>query len=331
MYEQDVNNSIHFNLSKLILMGIISLVLCMSFIMSIFTPFPIAFAAVIYGRSKGYGIGVCTWLVSLLLSVTMFGDLTVFIAYTMSLIVAVLISEVVQRQLPPVRSMVKLGSSIIAMVGLFFLFLTQGLNVDLKANLVEQIKKNKEVFELQQEKLKQAEGASAENFEAMAMLSQPEVLATEVLKEAPSYFVIGTFLIIWANLFLLLRSHRMINLRSTPRYTERDLLSVKVPDQMIWAVIAALILAVWGESLGNSVFPIIGINVLKFLGIFYFFQGFGIYLDFLNFARITGFFRTVLVMLTIFTAAQFIAIVGLFDMFVNFRRFFKKNKNEGEQ
>ena len=299
--------------------------------MSIFTPFPIAFAAVVYGRSKGYAVGAITWLISLLLSITMFGDLTIFIAYTMSFIVAVMISEIVQRGMEPVRGMVRLGSGIVVLVGLFFVFLTQGLKIDLKASLVEQINRNKEIFELQQEKLKQAEGASAENFQAMAMLSQPEVLATEVLKEAPSYFFIGTFLVIWANLFLLLRSNRMLPFRTAPKFTERDLLVVKVPDHFIWVVITALILAIWGEELGNTVFPVVGVNVLKFMGIFYFFQGFGIYLDFLDFARISGFFRTVLVMLTIFTAAQFIAIVGLFDMFVNFRRFFKRNKNEGEQ
>lgn len=330
MYEQDVNNAIHFNLSKLILMGVISLVLCMSFIMSIFTPFPIAFAAIVYGRSKGYGVGIVTWLVSLLLSLSMFGDLTVFIAYTMSLTVSIMISEIIQRGISPVKGMVKLGSGIIVMVGLFFVFLTQGLNVDIKATLVEQLNKNKEVIELQQEKLKQAEGNSAADFEAMAMLSQPEVLATEVLKEAPSYFFIGTFLVIWANLFLLLRSNRMLRFGSTPKYTEKDLLNIKVPDHFIWAVIAGLIMAVWGAELGNSIYPIIGVNVLKLLGVFYFFQGFGIYLDFLDFAKVSGFFRTVLVMLTILTVARFIAVVGLFDMFVNFRKFLKRNTSEGE-
>ncbi len=331
MYEQDVKQqAIPFNSSKLILMGAISLILCMSFIMSIFTPFPIAFAAVIYGRVKGYGIGLATWLISLILSLTAFGDLTIFMAYSMSLVVAVAISEIVQRGISPVKGMVKFGGSLILAILFLLLIIVKGFNVDIKANLVEQIKNNKEIFELQKEKIEKAQTDTKESFDIIALLSQPEVLADEVLKEAPSYFFIGTFLIIWANLFLLLRSNRMVQKFVPPQYTEKDLLRIKVPDHFIWIVIVGFLMFLWGESLG-AVYPLIGMNILKFLGIFYFFQGFGIYLDFLDYARLTGFLRTVLVMLTILTAAQFIAIVGLFDMFVNFRRFFNRNKNEGEQ
>lgn len=331
MYEQDVNPAIPFNLSKLVLMGAISLVLCMSFIMSIFAPFPIAFSSVVYGRSKGYGLALVTWAISLLLSIGVFGDMTIFFAYSMSMVVAVGISEIVLRGISPIRGMVKFGAGLVLALSFVLLFIVKGMGVDLRANLVEQIKSNKEIFELQKEKLKQAEGGTQEGtFEMMALLSQPEVLADEILKEAPSYFFIATFLVIWANLFLLLRSNRMIQKFVPANYTEKDLLNVKVPDHFIWGVIVGFLLVLWGGSLGTT-YPIIGMNILKFLGIFYFFQGFGIYLAFLDFARIGGFFRTVLVMLTIFTAAQFIALVGLFDMFVNFRRFFKRNKNEGEQ
>lgn len=330
MYEQDVNQAIPFNFSKLVLMGAISLVLCMSFVMSIFTPFPIAFSVVVYGRSKGYGLGIVTWLISLLLSITMFGDMTIFMAYSMSMVVAAGVSEIVLRGISPMRGMVKLGGTIVVAISLIILFIVKGLNVDIKASLVEQIKSNKEVFELQKQKLKEAGEAKEGSFEMMALLSQPEVLAKEVLKEAPSYFFMATFLVIWANLFLLLRSYKMVQRGNRIPYTEKDLLNVKVPEHFIWIVIVGFLLLLWGESLG-SVYPLIGMNILKFLGVFYFFQGFGIYLAFLDFAKIGGFFRTVLVMLTIFTAAQFIAAVGLFDMFINFRRFFKRNKNEGEQ
>lgn len=298
--------------------------------MSIFTPFPIAFAAVIYGRNKGYGIGFVTWLISFVLSLTVFGDLTIFVAYTMALIVAVAISEIVQRGTPPVKGMVKFGSSLIFILSLFILVIVKGYNINIKANLVEQIKNNKEIFELQKEKIEKAQNDTKESFDIIALLSQPEVLAEEILKEAPSYFFIGIFLVIWANLFLLLRSNRMVQHFGPQKYTEKDLLKIKVPDHFIWFVIIGFLFVLWGEGLG-AIYPVIGMNILKCLGVFYFFQGFGIYLDFLDYARLKGFLRTVLVMLTILTAAQFIAVVGLFDMFVNFRRFFNKNKNEGEQ
>ena len=82
-------------------------------------------------------------------------------------------------------------------------------------------------------------------------------------------------------------------------------------------------MTMWGEFLGEWG-PVMGISLLKILGVFYFFQGFGIYVDFLDHVRIFGFLRSILVVLIVLTANQMLALVGLFDMFVNFRKFLKK-------
>ncbi len=62
---------------------------------------------------------------------------------------------------------------------------------------------------------------------------------------------------------------------------------------------------------------------------FYFFQGFGLYISFLNFMGLGGFLRAVLVIATVITANEVLAIFGLFDMFVNFRKYMKR-KDQGE-
>jgi hypothetical protein len=328
MIEQEVKPAIPFNLSKYLMMGAISLLLCFSMVMTIFAPFPIAFVILAFGRRKGYALGFVCLGLSLFFSQNIFHDPTVAFAYAASLVVAVGVAEIVLRKISPVRGMVKLGAGIIAFVSLLTMAIVQTTNFSVKETLVNQINQNRELFELQQEKLKNANAESGDTFDLVALLSQPEVLADEIIKEAPSYFFMGTFLVIWVNLFLLLRSNKIVKNVFTP-YTELALLRLKVPEHFIWVVIGAFVMYLWGESLGE-LYPVLGMNILKVMGIFYFFQGFGIYLSFLDYVKMTGILRTILVMLTIFTAAQVLAFIGLFDMFVNFRRFFKKNKNQGE-
>ncbi len=330
MNGQNISEVMPFNFTRLVLLGLTSILLCVSFLMSIFTPFPIALAAILYGRKKGYGIGIAAWFVCLVLTSNVFGDLTLFAFYSMALFIAIAISEITLRKMPPLKGLFTFGGSIIGLaVILIGASITVG-NINLKSALVEEINKSKKMLEVQKEKIQQSENNSKEAFEVVALLSQPKLLADEILKQAPSYFFMGTFLILWANLFLLLRSNRILKKWTKSDVSEVDLLNIKIPDNFIFLVIAGLVLAVFGESLG-TIYPVIGITILKCVGIFYFFQGFGIYLAFLDFVKFSGFFRTVLVMLTIFTASKLIALVGLFDMFVNFRRFFKKENNLGER
>jgi hypothetical protein len=43
-----------------------------------------------------------------------------------------------------------------------------------------------------------------------------------------------------------------------------------------------------------------------------------------------GFFRTILVVFTVFVAYWMLALIGVFDMFVNFRKLFLKMNSKGE-
>ena len=70
-----------------------------------------------------------------------------------------------------------------------------------------------------------------------------------------------------------------------------------------------------------------GFTIVKCLGIFYFFQGFGIFSDLLTFMGIMGFFRSLIVMVVIFMAYYLIVAAGLFDNWFDFRKYFEKPKN----
>jgi hypothetical protein len=106
------------------------------------------------------------------------------------------------------------------------------------------------------------------------------------------------------------------------------LLNFKVPFEFVLVLALGLILALFAEKLGSLQFETLGFTIIKCLGIFYFFQGFGVFSDMLNFLGVTGFFRTLLVMITIFMASYLIAVAGLFDNWFDFRKYFVKRNIE---
>lgn len=324
MNSQDINQALPFDKNRLAMLGVSSLLLCISFLMSIFTPFPIALAAVLYGRAKGYGMGAIAWIISLILSVYVFKDGTIVLIYSLSMLVTLAIAEITLRKVKPLKGLMVAGGSFLLLITLAFTYAVKVKDFNVKEELLTQLENSKELIEVQKNALKQSGTESKEAFEALALLNQPELIVDQVLKEAPSWFFITTFLVLWVNLFLVLKSNRVVRKWSKDQFSELELLRIKVPEHMIWPVIIALLLTVFGDQLGEW-YPVIGLNLLKCFGVFYFFQGFGIYLAFLDHVRIGGFIRTVLVMLTVLTAYQVIALIGLFDMFVNFRRFFKKD------
>ena len=329
MEPEDITQTLPFDRNRLAMLGVSSLLLCVSFLMSIFTPFPIALAAVLYGRKVGYGAGAIAWVVSIVLSVFVFQDGTIFLIYSLGMVAAIAISEIALRKVKPLKGMMFAGGSFLLLLSLIFTYAVKVNGLDAKKVLLNQLENSKEIIDAQKKSLEKSSGDSKEAFEALALLNQPELIVDQVIKEAPSWFFITTFLVLWLNLFLVLKSNRIARKWGKDQFSEFELLKIKVPDHMIWPVILSLVLTVFGDSLGVW-YPVIGLNLLKCLGVFYFFQGFGIYLAFLDYVRIRGFIRTVLIMLTVFTAFQVMALIGLFDMFVNFRRFFIKDKNQGE-
>lgn len=67
------------------------------------------------------------------------------------------------------------------------------------------------------------------------------------------------------------------------------------------------------------------------MGVFYLFQGFGVYNDFLKYLKIGGFIKTMFIAFTFILANKFLAILGIFDLWFDFRRFFtNKKKDEGD-
>ena len=109
----EVMQNPQLSMGRLVLLGVSSLVLCISFIMSIFAPLPLALAVIMYGRTKGYLTGLLGLLSSFILASLIYGDLTLFGFYLCVLIFGFGIAEIVIRNISPVKAMAAFGISFI--------------------------------------------------------------------------------------------------------------------------------------------------------------------------------------------------------------------------
>jgi len=206
----------------------------------------------------------------------------------------------------------------------FFTVKEQGLSVE--QFIMKQIELSSDKLAEQKEVIEKS--SDKESIQALQLLENPGLLAKELKEAMPSYLFIGVYLMLWFNTFLALKSRRLLLSGNEYAYSEKNLLNFKVPFPFIFLLVLALVLAIWGKDLGYESLESIGFSLIKCLGVFYFFQGFGVFSDLLNFLGIFGFFRTLLVMVVIFMANYMIAVAGLFDNWFDFRKYFVKQKTE---
>ncbi len=118
-------------------------------------------------------------------------------------------------------------------------------------------------------------------------------------------------------------------------YHERNLFSFKLPEFFIWLVMSSMLLVAFGEEISKELslrgVEVYGLNILRIVGCLYFFQGMGIYQNFLDVLKIRGILRTLLVLLTVFSLPMVVAFIGFIDVWVQFERFFKITKKDDKK
>ncbi|HXH32325.1 MAG TPA: DUF2232 domain-containing protein [Bacteriovoracaceae bacterium] len=311
---------------RLLLLGVSSVVLCISFIMSVFAPFPLALSVILYGRAKGYLTGLVGLILSFAFASLVHLDLTLFGFYVCVFVFGMAIAEIVKRDYSPVKGMVVFGLGFILTISAAFAWLVSSQDLTVKQFIINQIQKSSDKIEVQKKIIEERGGEGSTQI--LQLLDRPDLIAQEMTESFPSYLFIGVFLVLWFNMFLALKSRRLLFSGEDHPYTEKNLLNFKVPFGFVVLLAIGLILAVWGNDFGNASYETIGHTVIMCLGIFYVFQGFGVFSDLLSFLGIMGFFRTLIVMVVVFTAYYLIAAAGLFDNWFDFRKYFVKRNIE---
>ncbi len=324
---QSDTNDIHHSLTipKSIVYILAPVLLYGSVFLSVFAPLPVGLSSLFLGRKLAaifafISLIVFSFIVSPQISIANF---TIWSNFLISLGIGLGLAEVIRKDMNPMKGIVWTGGVLILLLSTVIFYTTVKEDKSVKELVLATLEEVRPLLDKQKEFFEQSSEEGA--LEAAALLSQPELMASQFLRTVPGIFFVSLFVSLWANMFLLLKSNRLVNRMRFTNYSESILINFKMPDYMIVPVVVALAIIVYGEYFEVESASIIGISSVSLLGVFYFFQGFGIYLAFLDKFKITGFFRTLLVVTTIMMAGQAIAAVGLLDVFVNFKKLMKKN------
>lgn len=314
----------NLSLGKLFLLGVFGIVLSSFGPMSLFASVPLAMAILLFGRPKAFVM--VSVLATLLIALNIQFQLTPYLGliFLVSYGYAVLVSEIFLRNIHPVRGLLLTGAVVMAILfGLVILTIASG--VDLHSQLKTLVVQTLEVVRENNSELLAQKGAEARMLEDV--LNNPDEVVKNIINWSPATIFVSNYFVLWASMFILLRNSLFWRIKYAYSYSAKELVRFKMPDAMVWPFIFSLALTVAGSYLGEKA-EVLGNNLLYCFGVFYFFQGFGIYLDFLSFAKIRGIFRSLLVIFTVTMAWKLIAVVGVFDFWVNFRKFFKNNENK---
>lgn len=320
-------------LGKLAFLGAASMALCSFVPFTVIAPAPLALAFLQYGRLKAMALALLVLLGFLVVS-SMFGMASFYVgSYVLVIIHAAIISEIVYRKVPPTKGLIGIGLGLSVLVFIAIAFYLAGSQETLTTHvekLVVQL-----INKVQAEKADVIAAGGVEGMLIKEAMSHPDKIASDLVSMFPSVMFMSSFVTLWASFFLVMRNaFHWRPYRSYP-YGLRDLTDFNLPDYFVWFLIAGLVMMLGGEEYLGHGFEVVGENLLTCLAVFYFFKGFGIYTDLLSHLKIFGIFRALLTAMTVLMAYKMLVIVGMFDMWVNFRKYMKKiktnkNSNEGD-
>ena len=320
-----------FSWGKLIFLGLMTYVLSSVSFLFPLAPIPLAIAVLMYGRRKGAGVvAACVALAYVMGQLALgipSGLPNVILASTIGFSVA----QIVLSKQHPVRGLVLAGLALFAifLAGLGTVQLTyEGGVYQAVLDAVQQTAQTMQSTEQNKEFLaSQHPIAEQMNY----VIDNPEETATAITRWMTVAGFVALFMGIWIALFLVLRNSPIWRQKVSYPFQAKDLLEGRMTEVAFWPLIAGLTLYVGGEYFMEAqLAEIVGGNILMALGVFYFFQGIGIYLETLDFFGIYGFLRSIMVVTVLIFAWEVIVLGGVFDMWINFRKWLVK-KDEGDK
>ncbi len=313
--------------AKLLFLGVISIALSSFGPLALFAPVPLTVAFLLYGRLWTFVVGAVSLAViwGIYLSVKGFHVASVGM-YLVSFLYAILVAEIIFRNINPVRGLTFGGLFLVMISGSTLVAFNQLSPVTLKTEIHNQTALLMKDLKEQQKNASGLSGKEVMEFESF--VDHPEKLSTQIYNSLPSIVFVFSFFGLWISLFVTLRNSIIWRYKVHYKFNSADLLRFKAPDFFVWPLIISLVMIV---GTGYGLPPeaeTVGTNIMFCLGVFYLFQGFGVYNDFLKFIRIGGFFKVLFLVFTLFMAYKFLALLGLFDLWFDFRKYFTKTKKD---
>jgi hypothetical protein len=320
--------SVDSSFGLLIFLQAFTIVLCFGGPLSIFAPVPMIIALLVFGRMPAL-LFAAIFAGLIWYSTTKFAyssGLFLTGVHITSIVSGFLISEIIFRNINPVKGLLISGFTFVLIItGL--LFSTEKASIGSTksqiASAVDQVVKtikdnNKEVINQGLE-----EGRTIKS-----IISSQNEIVEEIMAYLPSIVFVSSFFAFWISLYSVLRLSKVWRYKNLYSFGTRDLITFKTPEYFVYPLIVGLVLVIGANYGFGSKAEIIGGNILYCLGIFYLFQGFGIFYDFLTFARIGGIFKSAIMAFVLMASFKFLAIIGMFDLWFDFRKYFTKKKND---
>ncbi len=294
--------------------------------LSILAPVPFAFAILVAGRMKGL-IFSGIFSVGMTVLAIYFPDFINPIARGTLLfaVMGLFLAEIIFRKIHPIRGFITLGILLNILFGSILLIGMASKSFSPKKVVEESVVKL--VAELKtSEKLNLIKEEDGEEARAIKdIIDKPQNLVKKIVSWIPAGIFVSSFFIAWICSYVILRNSLFWRQKVKYPFGIRDFLRFKVPDYFVYPLILSLVLTLGGEYILGEQGTLIGGNLLYCLGIFYFFHGLGIFMDLLDYLKVFGLLRTLMFAITFLFAWRVLVIAGVFDLWVNFRKFFNKN------
>lgn len=317
-------NSSFDNTKGMFLLGIVTIIMVLTLPFSFLAPVPLALGLLTFSKKDIIlFVGTICLMTGVLVAILPQVGLPSIVLLLTSLAYSYLVTRGIKQNTNPIDILIFSGAIVVVcgftLLLLFKLFSDVSLS-DQIANIVkESVAKvysaNKQIFD------------SASSDEARAwkeIFANPEILVKKVLWWLPGFFFISGYLVIWVTLSLVLKYKRVWRSRIKFNYTVRDLMKFTTPDWFVYVLILGLVMAFIGNYSKIIILESIGVNTLISIALFYFFEGIGVYHDFLRAIKIVAPFSSFLILIMIFSGWELLVIIGLLNYWVNFRKFMKK-------
>lgn len=276
------------------------------FFCSLFIPLPTLYYRIKLGRTTSAVIPILGFSIMV---VVMPGFSIDVIFFAELLLVGFILGELLASRFSIDKTMLY-ASSVVLMSGLISLIVYSiASGNDLISMLSQYVAQNIELSLL----LYQSLGMSEESLRLIQdSLNKIQYILVSII---PGLTITSTLMVIWINILL----SKVVLKGRFPFHPDYERLNQwQAPDYLVWALIGCGLLML----LPASVTRMIGLNVLLILMTIYFFQGMAIVSFYFEKKQVPRFFRILLYTLLGLQQLALIAVIGigLFDMWVNFRK-----------
>lgn len=145
----------------------------------------------------------------------------------------------------------------------------------------------------------------------------------QVIVQIPS---IGVILLIVSLFLAVLFEKRILIWLQIPTLRREKLREFSLPDTVIWIFILSLLLAF--IKLETTWVNVVGMNLLNVVVLLYFFQGLAVIATYLHLTKATIFWRTLIYVFAITQLFLAVAVFGIIDYWMDFRRKLNKKMTE---